>query len=84
MHTLMAAPLSTNEGRTSTGTPTCSTNSNAFSVEVTATHCGWSMFRRSSRLLNLLRSSAHSIISGDVPKMRTLLCASGSDRLFGI
>ena len=35
-------------------------------------------------LLNLERSSAHSMSFGDVPKMRTLLCASGSDRLFGI
>ena len=84
MHTLIAAPLSTKDGRTSTGKSTRSTNSYAFSTEVTGTHSGWSMPRRSHMSLNFERSSAHSMSVGAVPKMRTWLCARGSDRLFGI
>ena len=82
--TFMAAPDSTYDGRTSTGYPTRAANSFASSTEVSARHGGCATPTESMSAENLPRSSAASIDSGEVPRMRTPAACSGMHRLLGI
>ena len=83
-HTFIAAPESTYEGRTKIGNPTRATKASKSAILVTSAHSGWSIPKASTIELNLCRSSARSIFSADVPRMRMPKRCKGNARLLGI
>ena len=84
LHTFMAAPESTYDGRTSTGNPTFSMNLPISFIDVSSLHSGWSTPMRSSMAENFSRSSALSISLALVPKIGTFIASSFMARLLGI
>ncbi len=80
----MARPPSTYEGRTSTGYPMRFALASASSTLVAVAPRGCGMASSSSSLPKRLRSSARSMLSGEVPMMGTPAAFSGSARFSGV
>ena len=80
----IARPPSTYDGRTTTGNPISVATARASSCDVAVPDAACGIPRSHSSFENRLRSSARSMESGDVPRMRTPAACSDSASLSGV